>query len=86
MLKVFPLHIRRSNNRGVVRRGIIKDCEVVVKFSPAINDTRLKVKVGIRGGGDVVSSTINLIAMPLNVVDKAIQYSHIVREYALIRS
>jgi hypothetical protein len=78
--------MRRSNNRGVVRRGIIKDCEVVIEFGPAINNTRLKVKVGVRGGGDVVSSTINLVAMPSDVVDKAIQYSHIVREYASIRS
>jgi hypothetical protein len=69
-----------------VRRSIIKDCEVVVEFSLAINNTRLKVKVGVRGGGDVVSSTINLVAMPSDVVDKAIQCSHIVREYASIRS
>ena len=61
MLKVFPLYMRRGNNRGVVRRGIIKDCEVVIEFSLAINNTRLKVKVGVRGGGDVVSSTINLV-------------------------
>jgi hypothetical protein len=72
MLKVFPLYIRRGNNRGVVRRGIIKDCKVVIKFGPAINNTRLKVKVGVRGGGDIVNLTINLVAMPLDVVDKAI--------------
>ena len=53
-------------------RGIIKDYKVVVEFSLIINDICLKVKVGVRGGGDVISSTINLIAMPLNVVDKAI--------------
>jgi hypothetical protein len=64
--------MRRGNNRGVVRKGIIEDYKVVVEFGPAINDTRLKVKVGIRGGGDVISSTINLIAMPLDVVNKAI--------------
>jgi hypothetical protein len=72
MLKVFPLYIRHSNNRGVVHRGIIKDCKVVIKFGLVINDTRLKVKVGIRGGGDVVSSTINLVAMPSDMVNKAI--------------
>jgi hypothetical protein len=72
ILEVFLLYIRRGNNRGVVRRGIIKDYEVVVEFSLVINDIRLKVKVGVRGGGDVVSSTINLVAMPLDVVDKAI--------------
>jgi hypothetical protein len=72
MLKVFLLYIRRGNNRGVVCRGIIKDCKVVVEFGLIINDICLKVKVGIRGGGDVVSSTINLVAMPLDVVDKAI--------------
>jgi hypothetical protein len=55
-----------------VHRGIIKDYEVVVEFGLVINDTRLKVKVGVRGGGDVVSSTINLVAMPSDVVDKAI--------------
>jgi hypothetical protein len=72
MLKVFPLYIRRGNNRGVVRRGIIENCEVVVEFSLVINDTRLKVKVGVRDGGDVISSTINLVAMLSDVVDKAI--------------
>jgi hypothetical protein len=72
MLEVFPLYIRRGNNRGVVRRGIIKDYKVVIEFSLAINNTRLKVKVGIRGGGDVVSSTINLVIMPSDIVDKAI--------------
>jgi hypothetical protein len=55
-----------------VHRGIIKDCKVVIKFGLVINDTRLKVKVGIRGGGDVVSSTINLVAMPSDMVNKAI--------------
>jgi hypothetical protein len=64
--------MRRGNNKGVVYRGIIKDCEVVVEFGLVINDIRLKVKVGVRGGGDVVSSTINLVTMPLDVVDKAI--------------
>jgi hypothetical protein len=72
MLKVFLLYIRRGNNRGVVRRGIIKDYKVVVEFGLVINDIRLKVKVGVRGGGDVISLTINLVAMPLDVVDKAI--------------
>jgi hypothetical protein len=72
MLEVFPLYIRRGNNRGVVCRDIIKDCEVFVEFGPAINNIRLKVKVGIRGSGDVVSLTINLVVMPSDVVDKAI--------------
>jgi hypothetical protein len=72
MLKVFPLYIRRGNNRGVVHRGIIKDYKVVVEFSPVINNTRLKVKVGVRGSGDIISLTINLITMPLDVVNKAI--------------
>jgi hypothetical protein len=55
-----------------VHRGIIKDYKVVVEFGLVINNIRLKVKVSIRGGGDVISSTINLIIMPLNVVNKAI--------------
>jgi hypothetical protein len=55
-----------------VHRGIIKDCEVVIEFGLVINNTRLKVKVGIKGGGDIISLTINLVVMPLNVVDKAI--------------
>jgi hypothetical protein len=55
-----------------VRRGIIKDCKVVVEFSLVINNICLKVKVGIRGSGDIISLTINLVAMPLDVVDKAI--------------
>ena len=59
MLEVFPLYIRRGNNRGVVRRGIIKDYKVVIEFSPAINNTRLKIKVGIRGGGDMFRGTYN---------------------------
>ena len=53
-------------------RGIIKDYKVVIEFSPAINNICLKVKVSIKSGGDVVSSTINLIIMPLDVVNKAI--------------
>jgi hypothetical protein len=72
MLKVFPLYIRRGNNKGVVHRGIIKDCKVVIEFGLAINDIRLKVKVSVRGSGDVVSLTINLVVMPLDVVNKAI--------------
>ena len=55
-----------------MRRGIIKDYKVVIKFSLIINNTRLKIKVGVKGGGNIVSSTINLVAMPLNVVNKAI--------------
>jgi hypothetical protein len=55
-----------------VRKGIIKDYKVVVEFSLVINNIRLKVKVGIRGGSDVISSTINLVIMPLDVVNKAI--------------
>jgi hypothetical protein len=55
-----------------VHRGIIKDYKVVVEFSLVINNIYLKVKVGIRGGGNIVSSTINLITMPLDIVNKAI--------------
>jgi hypothetical protein len=55
-----------------VRRSIIKDYKVVVEFSLAINDIRLKVKVGIRGGGDIVNLIINLVVIPLDVVNKAI--------------
>jgi hypothetical protein len=72
MLEVFPLYIRRSNNRGVVYRDIIKDYKVVIEFGPVINNIRLKVKVSIKGGSDVISSTINLVVMPLDVVNKAI--------------
>ena len=55
-----------------MHRGIIKDYKVVVKFSLAINNTRLKVKVSVKGGGDVISLIINLVAMPLDMVNKAI--------------
>jgi hypothetical protein len=55
-----------------VCRGIIKDYKVVIEFSLAINNIYLKVKVSVRGGGDIISSTINLIVMPLDVVNKAI--------------
>jgi hypothetical protein len=55
-----------------MRRGIIKDYKVVVEFSLVINNIRLKVKVSIKGGGDVVSSTINLVAMSLDIVNKTI--------------
>jgi hypothetical protein len=72
MLKVFLLYIRRGNNRGVVYRGIIEDCEVVIGFGLVINNICFKVKVGVRGSGNVVSLTINLVIMPLDVVDKAI--------------
>jgi hypothetical protein len=72
MLKVFPLYIRRGNNRGVVRRGIIKDYKVVIEFSLIINNICLKVKVSVRGSSDIISLTINLVAMPLDVVNKAI--------------
>jgi hypothetical protein len=55
-----------------VGKRIIKDYKVLVEFGLVINDTRLKVKVGLRGSGDVVSSTIDLVAMPSDVVDEAI--------------
>jgi hypothetical protein len=55
-----------------VCRGIIKDCKVVVKFSLVINDICLKVKVSVRGGGNIISLTINLVIIPLDVVNKAI--------------
>jgi hypothetical protein len=72
MFKVFPLHIRGGNNRGIVGRGIIKDLKVVIKFSPVVNNTRLKVKIGFRGGGDVDSSSINIVTIRLDVANKAI--------------
>jgi hypothetical protein len=55
-----------------VYRGIIKDYKVVVEFSLIINDIYLKVKVSIKDSGDVISLIINLITMPLDVVNKAI--------------
>ena len=67
-------------------RGIVQDFEVVIEFSPAINDTRFKVKVRFRGLGDVDSSSFDIVAPRLYVGNKVIQRSYIVREYALIRS
>ena len=86
MFEVFPLHIRSSNNRCVVCRGIVQDFEVVIEFGPAIDDTRFKVKVRFRGLGDVDSSSFDIVAPRSYMGNKAIQRSHIVREYASIRS
>jgi hypothetical protein len=72
MFEVFPLYIRGGNNRGIVGRGIIKDLEVVIKFSLAVNNTRLKVKIGFRGGGDVDSSSINIVTIRSDVANEAI--------------
>jgi hypothetical protein len=55
-----------------VHKGIIKDYKVVVKFSLVINNICLKVKVSVKGGGDVISLIINLVVMPLDMVNKAI--------------
>jgi hypothetical protein len=84
MLKVFPFHYRNSNNRGVVSKGIINFYEVLVKFSPAINNILLKVDIRGEGGGFVSSSYINVVAVLSYVIDEAIQRSHIVRDYASI--
>jgi hypothetical protein len=69
-----------------VRRSIVKDYKVLIEFSPVINNTRFKVKIKGRGVGDVGSSNINIVAVLPDVINKAIQGSHIVREYASIRS
>ena len=65
-------------------RGIINFCEVLVKFSLVINNTLLKVDIRGGGGGFVGSSYIDVVAVLSYVINKAIQRSHIVREYASI--
>ena len=65
-------------------RGIINFYKVLVKFSLVINNTLLKVDIRGGGGGFVGSSYIDVVAVLSYVIDEAIQYSHIVREYASI--
>jgi hypothetical protein len=67
-----------------VSRGIINFYKVLVKFSPVINNTLLKIDIKRGGGGFVGSSYINVVAVLSYVINKAIQRSHIVREYASI--
>lgn len=64
--------MRGSNNRGIVGRGIVEDLEVVIKFSLVVNNICLKVKIGFWGGGDVDSSSINIIIIRLDVANEAI--------------
>ena len=84
MLKVFLFHYKNSNNKGVVSRGIINFYEVLVKFSPVINNTLFKVDIRRGGGSFVGSSYIDVVTVLSYVIDEAIQRSHIVREYTSI--
>lgn len=74
MLEVFPFHVRGSNNRGVVSRGIVDFYKVFVKFGPAVNNALPKVDIGLRGKGfvAVVGSCINVVAVRSYMVDEAI--------------
>jgi hypothetical protein len=69
-----------------VYRGIVQDFKVVIEFGLVIDDIRFKVKVRFRGLSDVDSSSFDIVAPCSYVGNKVIQRSHIVREYALIRS
>jgi hypothetical protein len=84
MLKVFLFHCKNNNNKGVVSRGIINFYEVLVKFSLVINNTLFKVDIRGGGGSFVGSLYIDVVAVLSYVIDKAIQRSYIVREYASI--
>ena len=72
MLKVFLFYYRNSNNRGVVSRGIINFCEVLVKFGLAINNILPKVDIRGGGGGFVNSLYIDIVAVLSYVIDEAI--------------
>jgi hypothetical protein len=84
MFKVFPLHLRISNNRGVVYRGLVEDCEVIIEFCPAIDDIRFEIEVSRRGVIFVESSYINIVAMLSDVVKELVYSSHIVRKDSAI--
>jgi hypothetical protein len=76
--------MRGRNNRGVVSRGIVDFCEVFVKFSPVINNIFLEVDIKGRGVNFVNNTCVDVVAVLSYVVDKAIQRSYIIREYASI--
>ena len=65
-------------------RSIIEDRKILVELGLAIDDTGLEVKVRSRGVSNVGSSYIDVVAVPSDVINKAIQGSHIVSEYASI--
>ena len=67
-----------------MNRSIINFYEVLVKFSLVINNTLFKVDIKRGGGGFVGSLYIDIVAVFSYVIDKAIQRSYIVREYASI--
>ena len=53
-------------------RGIINFYKVLVKFSLVINNILFKIDIKRGGGGFVGSSYINVVAVLLYVIDKAI--------------
>ena len=65
-------------------KGIINFYKVLVKFSLVINNILFKVNIRERGSGFVSSSYINVVAVLSYMINKTIQYSHIVRKYASI--
>ena len=84
MFKVFPLHLRISNNRGVVCRGLDEDYEVIIEFCLVIDDIRFEIEVSKGGVIFVESSYINIVAMLSDVVKELVHSSHIVRKDSAI--
>ena len=84
MFKVFLLHLRIGNNRGVVYRGLVEDYEVIIKFYLVINDIRFEIEVSRGGVIFVESSYINIVAMLSDVVKELVYSSHIVRKDSAI--
>jgi hypothetical protein len=84
MFKVFLLHLRISNNRGVVCRGLVEDYKVIIEFYLAIDDIRFEMEVSRGGVIFVESSHINIVAMLSDVVKELVYSSHIVRKDSAI--
>jgi hypothetical protein len=84
MFKVFPLHLRISNNRGVVCRGLVEDYEVIIEFCLVIDDIRFEIEVSKGGVIFVESSYINIVAMLSDVVEELVHSGHIVRKDSAI--
>ena len=43
MLKVFPLHDRVGDNRGVVGRSLVDDKEIAVELRPTVDYTDFEI-------------------------------------------
>ena len=65
-------------------KGLVEDCEVIIEFCLAINDTRFKIEVNRRGVIFVESSHINIVAMLSDVVKELVYSGHIIKKDSAI--